>query len=120
MRKFLLGALLTVLFTGSSFAWSVNVFWNANSEPDVTTYNVYRATASGAYGAPLASVPATAFPTYSDQGLATGSGPFFYVVTAVNNASLESPFSNEGKAVEPAAGTAPAAPIITIIIAQSP
>ena len=119
MKKLFISAILFTLLTGTSFGWSVNLFWDSNVEPDVTSYNVYRATATGAYGAPIDSVPANPFPSYSDQGHLTGTGPFFYVVTAVNNAGLESAFSNEVSASEPTA-TPPNAPTINITITVSP
>ena len=57
-----------------------------------------------------------------DGGLADGTGPFFYVVTALNSSGLESGSSNEVQAIEPPIGTAPAAPttLITISIKISP
>jgi PKD repeat protein len=62
----------------------VHVKW---SEPDnggsaITSYNVYRRTSSGTYGAALASVPAGT--TTYDDNTADASLSYFYKVTAVN------------------------------------
>ncbi|MGO8672242.1 MAG: choice-of-anchor tandem repeat GloVer-containing protein [Capsulimonadaceae bacterium] len=69
-----------------------SLFWAAST--GATSYNVYRATASGAEG----SVPVgtTGIPTYTDTGLTDGV-MYFYTVAAVT-ASGTSPLSNEASA----------------------
>jgi hypothetical protein len=67
--------------------------WNANTESDLAGYKVYRATGSGAYGAPIATIPAGTV-TYSATGLQPGT-TYFFVITAYDNAGNESVFSNE-------------------------
>jgi uncharacterized membrane protein len=67
--------------------------WNANAESDLTGYKVYRGTASGAYGAPVATLPKTAT-SYIATGLQTGT-TYFFVITAYDSAGNESTLSNE-------------------------
>jgi hypothetical protein len=67
--------------------------WSANTETDLVGYKVYRATASGAYGAPIATLGG-ATTSYVAPGLQTGT-TYFFVVTAYDAAGNESPFSNE-------------------------
>jgi len=79
-------------------ATSVTLNWDDNAEPegDLVGYNVYRATASGAYdfGAPIASVAQSAC---VDAGVASGT-TCYYVVKAVDTAGLESEPSQEASA----------------------
>jgi hypothetical protein len=44
--------------------------WDANSAPDLEGYKIYLATASGGYGAPIATVPRN-ITTYTVTGLET-------------------------------------------------
>jgi len=69
--------------------------WNANSEPDLTEYRVYRSSTSGNYtkGNPFTTVP-KGITSYQDNNIEADQ-TYFYVVTAVNSFSLESNFSNQ-------------------------
>jgi fibronectin type 3 domain-containing protein len=67
--------------------------WNANTEPDLAGYKIYRATASGAYGAAIATAPADAT-SYVATGLQPGV-TYFFVVTAYDAAGNESARSDE-------------------------
>lgn len=67
--------------------------WNAVTDTDLVGYKVYRATAAGGYGAPLATVPAGTV-TYQTTGLQTGL-TYYFVVTAYDTAGNESTLSNE-------------------------
>lgn len=67
--------------------------WNASSGPDLAGYKVYQATASGAYDAPIATVPRDVM-NYTVTGLETGT-TYFFTVTAYNLDGAESSFSNE-------------------------
>ncbi|MFL6528963.1 MAG: dockerin type I domain-containing protein, partial [Chthoniobacterales bacterium] len=62
----------------------VTITWSApdNGGSPIVSYNVYRRTSSGTYGAPLASVPAGTL-SYVDT-TADSSTAYFYKVTAVN------------------------------------
>jgi hypothetical protein len=72
---------------------SVTLTWNANTESDLAGYKVYRATASGAYGAPIAAIPGDTA-SYTATGLDFGT-TYFFVVTAYDKAGNESAYSNE-------------------------
>jgi endoglucanase len=67
---------LTLVDNGTSAQLS----WNANTETDLTGYNVYRATVLGAYNL-LASGVTT--PSYTDNTIVDGL-PYFYVVAATD------------------------------------
>jgi hypothetical protein len=72
---------------------TASLSWTASTTSGVT-YNVYRATASGAYNyaAPLNSIPISGT-TFSDCSVTLGQ-TYFYVVTAVSG-SVQSVSSNE-------------------------
>jgi fibronectin type 3 domain-containing protein len=62
-------------------------------EPDLTGYKVYRSTASGAYGTPLATLPKTTT-SYATTGMQTGT-TYYFVITAYDSSGNESTYSNE-------------------------
>lgn len=72
---------------------SATLTWNAVPDIDLAGYKVYRATATGGYGAPLATIPAGTV-TYLATGLQTGS-TYYFVITAYDTAGNESTLSNE-------------------------
>jgi hypothetical protein len=72
---------------------SATLTWAPNIESTLAGYKIYRATASGAYGAALAIVPAGTV-TYQATRL-SGNTTYFFVITAYNSAGNESLFSNE-------------------------
>ena len=84
------GVTLTVSAPTTS---SITLTWDPNPDSDLAGYKVYRATASGAYGAALGTVPAGTV-TYQATGL-SGNTTYFFVITAYDNAGNESLFSNE-------------------------
>jgi|SRR5215217_3606569 len=67
--------------------------WNANTESDIAGYKVYRSTASGTYGSPVATIDKSQT-SYTAAGLLYGT-TYFFVVTAYDTAGNESPFSVE-------------------------
>jgi hypothetical protein len=67
--------------------------WNASISSDTVGYKVYKATASGAYGAPLATLQGNVL-SYQAIGLQI-STTYFFVVTSYDAAGNESPQSNE-------------------------
>lgn len=67
--------------------------WDASGGPDLAGYKIYQATASGAYGAPIATVTMD-MTNYTVTSLETGI-TYFFVVTAYNSDGVESSFSNE-------------------------
>ncbi len=73
----------------------VYLTWNANSEPDIAGYNVYRSETPGSPpGGPYTKLNYTTVidTTYCDY---SGSSAYFYCVTAVIKANAESRLSNE-------------------------
>jgi hypothetical protein len=72
---------------------SVTLTWKANTESDLAGYKVYRATSSGAYGAPIAAIPGNTT-SYTATGLQLNT-TYFFVITAYDIAGNESAFSNE-------------------------
>ncbi|MFC1943115.1 fibronectin type III domain-containing protein [Chloroflexota bacterium] len=83
----------------------ISLDWADNIETDLTGYNVYRGTTTGNCTDKIGSLVATS--NYTDTGL-YGGGTYYYVVTAVDNATAESGNSNEDSAT--ANDVAPAAP----------
>ncbi len=77
----------------SSDSGTASLSWDASAGTDVAGYKIYLATASGAYGAPIATTSADVT-TYTVTGLATGT-TYFFVVSAFNLDGTESTFSNE-------------------------
>ncbi len=66
--------------------------WDANSEPDLAFYSVYRSTTSGSYGDPIASgLTTNAFNT----GAPTVGTDYYYLVTASDGSANESAGSGE-------------------------
>ncbi len=77
---------------------SVNLSWGASTST-VIGYNVYRGTVSGGPYGKLNSTPQAAT-TYSDSTVQSGT-TYYYVVTAVDDNSVESAYSNQATAVVP-------------------
>lgn len=72
---------------------SATLTWDPNTDSDLAGYKIYQATASGAYGAALGTVPAGTV-TYQATGLSANT-TYFFVITAYDDAGNESSFSNE-------------------------
>ncbi len=72
---------------------AATLIWNANGESDLAGYKIYRATASGAYGAPIATIVGNQT-SHVVSGLQPGT-TYFFVITAYDNAGNESGWSNE-------------------------
>jgi len=87
------GITKTVNVTLTLNAPSVTLTWNANTESDLAGYRVYRATSSGTYGAPIATIQGNTA-SYVATGLQFGT-TYFFVVTAFDIAGNESAYSNE-------------------------
>lgn len=85
---------------------SVSLDWNDNTEPDLASYSVHRATTQGGPYTPLADPVSSS--SHVDNTAANGT-TYYYVVKAEDTANNESGYSNEAFAT-PQDGTAPAAP----------
>jgi len=89
----------------------VSLDWNNNTEPDLAGYNVYRGEDTGGpYDQVNVSLVATN--SYTDTGL-TGDVTYYYVVTAVDNLSAQSGYSNEDSTIPNIAPAAPTGLIAT-------
>jgi hypothetical protein len=69
--------------------------WPASTAPTVTGYNVYRATVSGGYSAPLNSSVIPASTTQFEDSTVQSGRTYYYVFTIVDSSNGQSPFSNE-------------------------
>jgi fibronectin type 3 domain-containing protein len=70
----------------------VTLDWADNTEPDFTTYNIYRSTIQGSYGAPVATGLTSS--NYLDTTPVNGT-TYYYAVKAVDLNANESSFSNQ-------------------------
>lgn len=93
IRVFLSILYLLVLFAAPTLtlAGSVKLTWQANSEPDLHSYNVYFGTQSRNYGPPI---PVDQNPTHTVSGLTEGN-TYYFAVTAVDTSGNESGYSEE-------------------------
>jgi fibronectin type 3 domain-containing protein len=91
----------SVVLEGGVNAWSysVGLSWTASSSSGVVGYNVYRSTTSGSGYAKLTASPIAGV-AYTDWSTALGE-TYFYVVTAVNSAGVESAYSTQASAAIP-------------------
>lgn len=81
-----------LLFCGSAFGREVTLTWEANSEPDLSHYIVYWGTASRAY---IVNSGNIGLVTEHKVTLPNDGKVYYFAVTAVDDAGLESDFSNE-------------------------
>jgi hypothetical protein len=92
---------LTITLSGSGTAAparSATVSW-ASGDPAAVTYLVFRSDVSGGPYVPLTASPQTEL-SYSDSTVVSGA-TYFYVVTELDAAGDESPFSSEVSATVP-------------------
>ena len=95
------GSPATISLTGTGAqpsSHTVALSWNASTS-NVTGYNVYRSTTSGAGYLRITTSPVTSV-TYVDDTVLSAT-TYFYVTTAVDENGIESPSSNEAEAVIP-------------------
>ena len=80
----------------------VDLDWNDNGESDLAGYNVYRSTTQGG---PYTKVNGSLVTVsdYTDTGLTNGT-TYYYVITAEDNGTNESGYSNEASAIPNCAG----------------
>ncbi len=95
------GSPATIALTGTGAqpsSHTVALSWNASTS-NVTGYNVYRSTTSGAGYLRITTSPVTSV-TYVDDTVLSAT-TYFYVTTAVDENGIESPSSNEAQAIIP-------------------
>jgi hypothetical protein len=90
------GSPLVISFDGTGIHW-VTLSWTASTTPGVT-YNVYKATVSGSYGAAIAT--GIAGTSYNDTSTSVSGATYYYVVKAFDGTN-ESVSTNEVVAVIP-------------------
>ncbi|MCB1132239.1 MAG: hypothetical protein KDN05_14005, partial [Verrucomicrobiae bacterium] len=90
---------------------SIHIDWADNSEPDLATYNVYRATTGGGEYSPIARGVSAS--TFTDHVVVDGT-TYHYVISAVDAESNESVFSAEvpATAIDTLAPAAPAGLVV--------
>jgi fibronectin type 3 domain-containing protein len=82
----------TSLAASSTVKKQIKLTWTQSTSPNITNNKIYRATRSGGPYTLVTTVSPTT--SYNDTGLNSGT-TYYYVVTAVNSSSLESPYSNQ-------------------------
>src|SRR5262245_31719179 len=70
---------------------AVRLIWDANTEPDLTGYNIYRSTNQAGPFAKVNVVPTDRIAYYHDEGLQALT-KFFYRITSVDSSGNESQF----------------------------
>lgn len=89
--KVFAGLLLFAALAKASFAETVTLAWDPNSEPDLEGYRLHIGTSSRSYNI---VIPVGKTTEYTVTELPPGS-KFFFAVTAVNSSGLESTYSEE-------------------------
>lgn len=88
--------------------------WNANTEPDLAGYKVYRSTLSGQFGSPIATLGKVTTYNLDLPQLAVDT-TYFIVITAYDLAGNESNDSNQvSKLVAAPVITKPGVPVLTV------
>jgi len=116
MKK-LIAILAMAIMLMASTAWAatnVGFQWDANAEPDLAGYNIYRSDISGAYGiAKLVGTVAAPAVQFTENNVPDGT--WFWVATAFDTYGNESGYSNE---VTDTFNTEPPAPPTNLTIWQ--
>jgi Viral BACON domain/Fibronectin type III domain len=82
---------VTLTVTAPTTNGTATLTWTANTEPDVSAYNVYMGTQPGIYGAPVSVGNVTSYTV----GNLTGGVTYYFSVTALNSSGGESLRSSE-------------------------
>jgi PKD repeat protein len=110
LRELFLRIPLTLLalfvFSGNSFAGTVNLVWDSSTSSNVGGYKVSYGTSTSNYTATIDAGNKTSYPV---SGLQDGAKYFFAVKAYDTNKTVESAYSNEINATVPTATTALAA-----------
>ena len=96
MKREIISSVITaalLMLTGSAFAGSATISWDANNDDDLSGYRIYYGTDKGGpYGSSTSLIP-KAQTSYTVPDL--NSGTYYFVVTAVDNSGNESAYSSE-------------------------
>ena len=95
MKKlFVLIALATLLMAAPAFAaTNVTLRWDANSEPDLAGYRIYRSTIQGSGYVKVGQDVIAPTTEFVDMNVPDGT--YYWVATAFDTDNLESGYSNE-------------------------
>ncbi|HEY0550891.1 MAG TPA: metallophosphoesterase [Verrucomicrobiae bacterium] len=85
----------TNLTAASPTKKKITLAWTQSASPNVVSNRVYRSTVNGGPYSVVTTIPAAA--SYQNSGLTSGT-TYYYRVTALNNAGLEGPQSNQASA----------------------
>jgi Abnormal spindle-like microcephaly-assoc'd, ASPM-SPD-2-Hydin len=85
--------------SGATIQHIVDLSWNASPSPSISGYNVYRGTVTGGPYRKINSVLVSSM-SYSDSTVQSDQ-TYYYVTTAVDEAGIESSYSNQTQAVIP-------------------
>jgi len=94
MKKLIIVLAMAIVFMASA-AWAgtdISFEWNANTEPDIASYKVYRSATSGTGYIEVGTVT---HPTVEFTELNVPNGIWYWVCTALDEYDNESAYSNE-------------------------
>ncbi|VVB87750.1 Uncharacterised protein [uncultured archaeon] len=98
--------------TVSSVSYNMlGLSWTANTEPDISYYNIYRSTSSGFVPASANRIATSTVNSFNDNGVAP-STTYYYVVSAVDTSG------NEGIPSSEVTGTTTTAPLKTMHVSS--
>jgi hypothetical protein len=90
-RSLAVSVMLLLISISPTFAASIHISWQPNTEGDLKSYNIYFGQSSRAYGPPLNVGNGI---SYTLNGLENGT-TYYIALTAIDNMDNESGFSSE-------------------------
>ena len=88
--QLLIAIVMLLAWSSAALAADINLAWDANTEADLAGYKIYYGSGSRVYGSAIVVGKVT---TYTVRNLLPGT--YYFSVTALNTAGLESAYSNE-------------------------